>query len=241
MEAQSDYEWAICCTIMVFPVITKCNHIFCRSCINGYLESSPRKQCPMCRTKIYAQDFDPKVVSEIWSKIKASFPIEIEERMTAEKLFLEKENSLQKIDIKFGNFYTLLEDFTKLRNGHENKHEWKIYVKVADKNIYDSELIRSVEFELDESFGSPFIKKLSPPYEFKCKGWGTFEIPIKITWQRWLKLPPTELTHELVFLNNGGHEWITIKVDKQEYYKKSGVKGKLTGIQRLVKAKVFKV
>lgn len=54
--------------------------MFCRPWIISYLETSPLKQCPMCRTKLSIENFNPKVDQEVWNDIKSLFPEEIKER-----------------------------------------------------------------------------------------------------------------------------------------------------------------
>ena len=98
-------------------------------------------------------------------------------------------------------------------------------------------MIDKVNFTLHETFGDPNISKKSAPFDFQCVGWGIFEIPIKITWKRWLKMPPTEMTHMLSFEGNGSHKSFVIKVDKKLLQKECGPVIKETGIQRLIRKK----
>ena len=52
--------------------------------------------------------------------------------------------------------------------------------------------VKSVTFGL-APLGTPELRLTAKPYQFGTKGWGTFEIPIKIEWRS--DVASTELKH----------------------------------------------
>ena len=93
-----------------------------------------------------------------------------------------------------------------------------------NQKVESSSIIKSVEFELDDSFGWTNIKRNFSPYQYMCNGFGEFSIPIKITWQRWLKLEPTVQHHTLVFEGSGSHKSFVVRVDKSLFNEKARIK-----------------
>ena len=163
------------------------------------------------------------------------FPEEIKERLEEVKEIKDKEKELVKVAIKYGNTHELLRRFKTLKNGRQNKHRWKAYVRVDDRELKPEKLIKSVEFQLDESFPKSLIIRPNPPFEFQMVGWGEFEIPIKITWQSWLKRPPTYLEFPLSFQGGGKQRSFVIKINKDDLAINTKAEGKLTGIERLIR------
>lgn len=49
-----NFECSICLSPLTDPIITRCEHPFCRGCINSYLKSSrtPSVPCPMCQRPV---------------------------------------------------------------------------------------------------------------------------------------------------------------------------------------------
>mmetsp|Transcript_24971 Transcript_24971/g.22152 ORF Transcript_24971/g.22152 Transcript_24971/m.22152 type:complete len:106 (+) Transcript_24971:134-451(+) len=105
----------------------------------------------MCRTKIKLLKMN--VEKESWKYVKDNYKEEIKDRLAIAQEEIKKEQNIQKINIKFGNEYTLLKDFKTTRNGYEIKHNWTIYAKLLNEKIETSSVIKSVEFELDDSYG----------------------------------------------------------------------------------------
>lgn len=56
----------------------------------------------------------------------------------------------------------------------ELSHRWKCYVRAQPS------LIKSVQFRLHESFHNPVLNITEPPFEINEKGWGEFNIQIRI-------------------------------------------------------------
>ncbi|CAI2379759.1 unnamed protein product [Moneuplotes crassus] len=188
----------------------------------------------MCRT-VLAGHFVPKVQNEVWDEIKELFPEEVKERIKVVNEIKKKNANMVKITVKYGNTHKLLKKFHTLKSGNANKHRWSCYVRIDDRNIQSEKLIKSVEFELDETFPTNLITRKSAPYEFQMTGWGVFDIPIKITWQHWLKMGPTEVTYPLSFEGTGRQRSFIIKIPKDALAKNTDAKGKLTAIERLIR------
>ena len=49
-------ECTICLNQLEEPVVTACNHHFCRSCIRQWRQQDPYKRCPLCRTPLAPRD-----------------------------------------------------------------------------------------------------------------------------------------------------------------------------------------
>ena len=67
-----------------------------------------------------------------------------------------------------------------------NKHEWEMFVKLADKNLDANRVIEKVRFGLHETFGVEYQDVKANPsgkFEMKFIGWGTFIIPVTITFR----------------------------------------------------------
>ncbi|CAI2377627.1 unnamed protein product [Moneuplotes crassus] len=222
MESKSDYDCSICINTLVFPVKTSCGHLFCMKCMEKYLEQSPIQQCPMCRTKVKLEKL--KVDKNVWKEVKDLFGDEIKERRKVVEEEIRKEKNIVKLKVRYGNKYELLKSFKTTKSGYENKHRWTVYVALGDKKVEAGSVIKSVEFKLDDSFGFTDIKKNFGPYEYACNGYGEFSIPIKITWQRWLKMEPATLDHPLKFEGKGSHKSFIVRVDKTLLEEKTGVK-----------------
>lgn len=61
------------------------------------------------------------------------------------------------------------------RSAPELTHRWKCYVRAQPA------LIKSVQFKLHESFHTPVLTVTEPPFEIRERGWGEFNIQIRIT------------------------------------------------------------
>ncbi|CAI2380452.1 unnamed protein product [Moneuplotes crassus] len=216
MEGSKDYECSVCLNVLVLPVATKCGHVFCKYCIHGYLETSAKKQCPMCRTPLRPTHFHPKVIKSKWEEIQSMYPEEIKDRYEAVREKEEEENKNMTVWLKFGNTYEELKEFTS-RGVIDFKHKWSLYVQLQNKKIDPKCIIKKVEFDLEDPSGTTTIKKNFPPYRYNCIGYGTFSTPITITFQFWTKLEPMKIDHFLSFEKGGLNRSVAIKLDKEMY------------------------
>ena len=207
-----DFECPICYLLISRPTITSCKHLFCYSCINKILELE--KKCPICRGNL--EIFESKIDSILQKKIKNLFPKDFEIR---EKTHEEQDKLMAKIirkRILYGNTHSIIADGKPLRRDPQikNNHKWKVFLKVDGKEP-SNKYIKKVTYEMDETFGGIELKFLKEPYEVERIGWGTFEIPIKIYWQKWLKKEPSQFSHYLSFDENGKTKSFYLEFDRE--------------------------
>jgi len=77
-----------------------------------------------------------------------------------------------------------------------------------------SKYIEKVTFDLHPTFRKNHYEYKKEPFELLMTGWGTFEIPIKIYWKEWLKLPPAHLEHHLSFDGEGETKTYMLEYEK---------------------------
>ena len=158
-------------------------------------------------------------MTDLWKQVQSSYGDEIKDRIEAENKIIKMKESIIKLKIKYGNTHEEIKDFQTTHNGYENKHYWGVYVKLED-DLRETLFIKKVTFYLHESFVITDIVKKLPPYEYKCRGWGVFELPIHIEWQSWLNLETTVLNHYLSFDGDGSHKSFVITLDKELFLSK---------------------
>ena len=172
----------------------------------------------MCRTELDIAKFHPNVVADLWKEIQLSFSEEIKERVIIQEKAIKDKHNLLKIHIEYGNTHEELKNFYISESGHENKHKWWAYVKLKDK-LDESAFIKKVKFILDDTFEDSEIVRNFPPYEYIWRGWGEFEIPIHIYWQKWLNTDTTVINHSLKFNEDGSHKIFVLTIDKETFLK----------------------
>ena len=181
-------------------------------------------------------------MTDLWKQVQSSYGDEINDRIEAEDKIIKMKESIIKLKIKYGNTHEEIKDFQTTHNGYENKHYWGVYVKLED-DLRETLFIKKVTFYLHESFVITDIVKKLPPYEYKCRGWGVFELPrvillikfsllefyfiyyyikrpIHIEWQSWLNLETTVLNHYLSFDGDGSHKSFVITLNKELFLSK---------------------
>jgi hypothetical protein len=206
---------AICISLIVEPVVTECKHLFCYICLEELMEMTSNEvelKCPMCR-KNFNNKFKLKIDIEIQDKIKKAHPKEYESRQKVITEYRKKTKDVFKLRLLYGNTHKLVENPKKSRTADNttNKHKWCMFVKTCD---YDtSKLVRKVVYGLHPTFGATEIEVKEAPFELSRVGWGSFEIPIKIYFQSWMKLKPLELTHELSFNGEGETKVQIVQLD----------------------------
>lgn len=156
---EQDLECSICLDIYKDPVITNCQHIFCKTCLDSALNKS--KDCPLCRTKITKINFNPeKVISIVKNSLKLGSSANSLDSLKTLKDRLQYERCLSKIPnlvtrgqyhkpwrIKFpkdlkDNVYFKIRNYIEQKgfcaklnfNKEENKFFLKIY-KPKEENI----------------------------------------------------------------------------------------------------------
>uniref|UniRef100_A0A8C9RFG1 Zinc-binding protein A33-like n=1 Tax=Scleropages formosus TaxID=113540 RepID=A0A8C9RFG1_SCLFO len=53
---------SVCCEIFKDPVVLRCSHSFCRSCVQQYWEHRSSRECPLCRRRSSTGDPPPSLV-----------------------------------------------------------------------------------------------------------------------------------------------------------------------------------
>lgn len=128
-----------------------------------------------------------------------------------------------KLVIEYGNSHTKIIDPS---NRGTNTESWTCFVNLRGLEGREKEYISRVEFTLHETFSIPLVKCMHPPFKVTRLGWGTFEIPIRIYWKKWLNIPnPTEVSWNLMFLEQTKKNIHTIKINKSNI-KEPGAKEK---------------
>jgi len=81
-------------------------------------------------------------------------------------------NGYHTIPIIIGSRADLIDE--RDRTMPEISHSWKCYV------IVDPKAVKEVHFKLHESFPNNLVVLTAPPYEINERGWGEFNMQIKI-------------------------------------------------------------
>ena len=122
-----------------------------------------------------------------------NFPEEFKEQSD----FLEDQGLLiaNKFQLVFevGNTYRHIDNPTYCRDGTPNEHGWTCFFRLAAENSqltkYLHHLIKKVTFELHCTAAVPKrvietspndFRKSMEPLEISYKGWGSYDIPIKV-------------------------------------------------------------
>lgn len=109
----------------------------------------------------------------------------------------------------------------KVTNG-KNKHKWDAFVRFpsAEFQKYNYKFVKEVRFELHETFKNNIriVKaKKGSPLELGTVGWGTFDIPITVTFTKESGIvDPLTINHELSFDGNGKWRRIVYNVNKKK-------------------------
>lgn len=103
-----------------------------------------------------------------------------------------------------------------------NSHEWTAFVRLDRTKVATSDLIEKVRFELHPSFGADYKDaKACDNFEFTCRGFGTFNMPITIFFKRETGIPhPRKVTVDHMLSFDGTGSWKTISVPILKTYAK---------------------
>jgi hypothetical protein len=182
-EIDEDDVCPICQLLIYKPVITRCNHTLCESCMAHWADVSITSQmtvvgledeaaillpneietrCPMCRTSTTAS-FDGSRASKLLSQYPKTY-----KTRQAEEQVVEESESVETLTLYIGNTHTLIRNSdTESRN----KHEWKFFIRTSR-----NDLIEEVQIFLHPTFRNSRIIQQWPPFEVRRLGWGTFDI-----------------------------------------------------------------
>uniref|UniRef100_A0A8C9R8L5 Tripartite motif-containing protein 35-like n=1 Tax=Scleropages formosus TaxID=113540 RepID=A0A8C9R8L5_SCLFO len=62
MLSATEFICSVCCEIFKDPVVLRCSHSFCRSCVQQYWEQKNSRECPVCRRRSSIENPPPNLV-----------------------------------------------------------------------------------------------------------------------------------------------------------------------------------
>lgn len=192
-----EYSCPICLNLIISPILTACNHLFCKYCLEDLFElnaNSTENKCPLCRTVNELNSDNLQVNHEIEEKIKSKFKDDYLKREAKIKIVRA---SKFKLKIDYGN------EHKQLLGVSGNAHKWKVFVRIEEAENEEDYYIEKVTFKLHPTFGQSLRTIRHSPFELEANGWGVFNIPIKIYWQPRMRKEPTKLEHYLSFNGDG--------------------------------------
>jgi hypothetical protein len=191
----SEYEsnCPICFIIMVEPHRTICGHVFCMNCYKEFMKH--KASCPMCR-KTFEILFTPRIDADLKNLIQDKYPEQFEKRLSELKdLGLLCGNKIM-IHFAFGNLHELIKSpGTTTVEKLSNQHAWTMFVALNHAKALTGEIIKSVTYDLHETFYPKEVSVSSYPFICRRIGWGYFDVQIKIEFQPWTKIKTKKLTH----------------------------------------------
>lgn len=184
----------MCRLLLLDPVKTTCNHIFCRTCMATWAQTSLETpmvrvdvdeepvafdpvseleaRCPMCRTMTSASEDAHRA-----EELKSKYPRTWAEREAEEEGSQGEEpiDPIQTITVYIGNRHTLVQPDVDDGDLPQNQHEWTFFVKPSRTDI-----IEEVQIFLHSTFRPHTIVRQRRPYELKRIGWGVFTIEVSV-------------------------------------------------------------
>ena len=208
-DDDSDLCCGICLDLCFEPCHTKCNHIFCKTCLNKTRLYSTNNTfpCPLCRRpqqSSHTPTVNPTTAQQYNKQIARRYPEKMKEHLKDLQKLRVNGGSTCHYQVVYGNRHAI--DNSRTRN----KHIWTAFVDVVDekgKKVKDlSRIISKVSYDFDVYFPHVVRRSLSSrsrsQFEVRRRGWGTFEIEIKIQFCSDLNLSDVVVRHELSFDQN---------------------------------------
>ncbi|CAI2376404.1 unnamed protein product [Moneuplotes crassus] len=147
-----DHICPICSEVLIYPVSTKCKHIYCSKCIHTHLEQEEEKSCPVCRTELVMEKFNPPVIKKLWEIIQEKYPENVESRKGIHYTYLAELRRLKEIrnsiKIHFDYGYTLHTPNVTGKSIFER--EARLYICLKDSKINENSLIQNIYFKIDD-------------------------------------------------------------------------------------------
>ncbi|KAL4509285.1 hypothetical protein ABPG72_018216 [Tetrahymena utriculariae] len=201
MDSVNNHCCSICLGLYYNPVTTKCNHTYCKMCIEELIEYESQALCPLCRKEI--KNFANLIVDKQKEQYLAQqFPKEFAKRLEEAKRQEQIKANQIFLVLEYGNNHEFEQNQQQSQSNPNktNSHRWCCFVKLNVSQGKESDYIDRVEFKLHETFKQPLVTSNKAPFQVSCLGWGTFQIPIKIYWKKWLQIQqPTDLNWNLQF------------------------------------------
>jgi hypothetical protein len=223
-EDIQNYLCAICINMLVLPVTTKCNHLFCKSCFIKYTEncSLDNLRCPLCKSNIKYDKIKefPEVVmnTELDKKLKKLFEEDYKKRYSYVVKELELIDKSTKVRFIYGNTYRKVENAPVSRTNPDLKcdHGYTLFVKVFNKPSIH--YISKVKYVLHPTYKVTDFEIKTEPFELSRRAWGYFDVPITITLNKNYKTvddkKTIEINHLLSFDGEGKSDEIVIYLKK---------------------------
>lgn len=175
----------ICQLLLLRPVRTTCQHIFCEACFSHWADVSinqmtmgldidepvvlPLNQiearCPMCRSATVAE-VDAARVEELETRYPNSYETRVQE--FSDTIEDEEGSIIEQLVVYIGNEHKMKRSESE---DDRNVHEWRFFVRASRTDI-----IEEIQVFLHESFRQNQVVLQYPPYSIRRLGWGTFTI-----------------------------------------------------------------
>lgn len=129
-----------------------------------------------------------------------------------------------------GNRYWVLKNPKKNVSGTVCDNGWAMFVKLKDPKLQHltHKLIDQVQFKLHYTFKNPnrIVKSLPGRHiEFESWGWGYFDIPITIFWNKGTGMKNAHIEHELCFEGTGKSKTVTMMMNRDKVNALLGLTG----------------
>lgn len=183
-EVHEDDACPVCKLLLYNPIITRCGHTLCKSCMAQWADvslSAPmiivsvdeeardfdaatgiEAKCPMCRTQTSAS-LDEDRGAALRSKYSSSYA----ERQLEEEQDEESQEAIQTVTVYIGNRHELIQP----EDESPNMHQWTFFARPSR-----SDIIEEVQIFLHPTFRPSHIIRSRPPYEIRRLGWGYFTV-----------------------------------------------------------------
>ena len=151
----------------------------------------------MCRFELQP-DFKIEVDKKYVLLISERFPIEFKAKLKQIKALEEERKLSFYLEFTIGNTHEIKKDPKPDSSGeYLNRHLWTAFVRLAPKHknvVKFSKIVESVHFKLHSSFRKDShtfkVKTGQESVKLTYSGWGTFDMPITITFKKELGIPP---------------------------------------------------
>jgi len=127
---------------------------------------------------------------------------EAEDRRIQEMTDQIKSMKLNDVQIEVGNFHVMVDPTYK---DDPNVHKWTMAVRLPAslslQGFRVDDFVESVVYTIHPTF-SPNKYKVQYPFQLERRGWGTFQVGVKVTFKSHLKGPTLILQHDLNFTDD---------------------------------------
>jgi len=185
----------------------KCDPVFAALCdrlkitIDPIPVWRPRDSVPINQIPSYINKYYVEKVKDLEEMAKFREQ-EAEDRRLQEMTDQIKTIKLNDVQIEVGNYHVKINPTYK---DDPNVHKWTMAVRLpaslSKQGFRTCDFVESVEYTLHPSF-SPNKINVSSPFTLERRGWGTFNVSVKVTLKPHLKGPIVNLEHHLNFTDD---------------------------------------